>query len=377
MIQIANAYAALETAITTDGVVTDNGNGTSSITVNYNTETNIDSSFTVTGGLNNMVSIVNVDGAEGELAPATTITVIDPEATEVASFTSSAALAGTNNVDEIAAQIVTAVNANIETPINFDADYDSATQQLVLTARRAGNTNPWTIVFDNNGVTGVNAGNLGYTSSQSGELINELATSLIESLGDSSTFIRFNEQDSRIDIVANGIAIMNTNTQPSGTFMSMGSGTVSTQILSDAVAIRLQDGSNNRIDATGFSNIFNSNGADISFLIKKNGTGNSYFYNSTADTTTIDSDTINFVANTITGLPDTTVTKAAVDTAIGSGTLDTDYYASDKTWRTLPTGATPTTVLGTADEIDVANSYFYSNSIVEFYNNGCYNCKYK
>ena len=63
LIQVANAYAALETAITTDGIVTDNGDGTSSITIDYNTETNIDSSFTITGGLNNMESIVNVDGA--------------------------------------------------------------------------------------------------------------------------------------------------------------------------------------------------------------------------------------------------------------------------------------------------------------------------
>ena len=173
LIQVANAYAALETAITTDGIVTDNGDGTSSITVNYNTETNIDSSFTITGGLNNMESIVNVDGEIGPLSPATTITVIDPEATEVASFTSSAADTSVNNVDDIAAQIVVAVNNNTETPIDFTAEYDQATKTLILTATEAGNTNPWTIVFNNNGTTGVNAGDLGYTSSQTGEIINQ------------------------------------------------------------------------------------------------------------------------------------------------------------------------------------------------------------
>ena len=188
LIQIANAFAALETAITTDGIVTDNGDGTSSITVNYNTETNIDSSFTITGGLNNMESIVNVDGMIGDLSPATTITVIDPEATEVVSFTSSAADTSVNNVDDIAAQIVLAVNNNVETPINFDAEYDQATKTIILTAERAGNTNPWTIVFNNNGTTGVNAGDLGYTSSQSGELVNQMETLSVVNPSDRRVF---------------------------------------------------------------------------------------------------------------------------------------------------------------------------------------------
>ena len=194
LIQVANAYAALETAITTDGIVTDNGDGTSSITVNYNTETNIDSSFTITGGLNNMESIVNVDGMIGDLSPATTITLTDPEATEVVSFTSSAADTSVNNVDDIAAQLVLAINNNVETPINFDAEYDAATKTIILTAAEAGNTNPWTIIFDNNGTTGVNAGDLGYTSSQTGEVINQidlLTTGRILGIGDYDTFIEF------------------------------------------------------------------------------------------------------------------------------------------------------------------------------------------
>ena len=217
LIQVANAFAALETAITTDGIVTDNGDGTSSITVNYNTETNIDSSFTITGGLNNMESIVNVDGAQGELAPATTITLTDPEATEVVSFTSSAADTATENVDDIAAQLVLAINNNIETPINFDAEYDQATKTIILTAESAGNTNPWTIVFDNNGVTGENAGNLGYTSSQTGEVINQIETlSIVGDMevgerishhGDSDTYIRFQQSNDIINISAGGNVI--------------------------------------------------------------------------------------------------------------------------------------------------------------------------
>ena len=49
-------------------------------------------------------------------------------------------------------------------------------------------------------------------------------------------------------------------------------------------------------------------------------------------------------------------TKANVDTAIGDGAVDTDYYASDKTWKTIPSGAsTQLTVNGTTDQIDVSN----------------------
>ena len=358
LIQVANAYAALETAITTDGVVTDNGNGTSSITVNYNTETNIDSSFTVTGGLNNMVSIVNVDGAEGELAPATTIQVIDPEATEVVSFTSSAALAGTNNVDEIAAQIALAVNNNIETPINFDAQYDAATTTLILTAEEAGNTNPWTIIFDNNGVTGVNAGNLGYTSSQTGEVINQIETlsvvgdmevgERISHHGDSDTYIRFQQSNDIINISAGGNVIYTISNTSS--FVDAPSAVLRG---TNSLTLQSTDASNVILQGQPTRTTFNPGRLERDYIIYKQTSGEAYNFDASNDVTTINSDTINFVANTITGLPDTTVTKAAVDTAIGSGTLATDYYASDKTWRTLPTGATPTTVLGTADEIDV------------------------
>ena len=217
LIQVANAYAALETAITTDGIVTDNGDGTSSIGIDWGTESNIDSSFTITGGLNNMESIVNTDGTGSTLSAATTITVVDPEATEVVSFTSSVTDASDNNVDTIAAQIVSAVNTNIETPINFDAEYDAATTTLILTAQEAGNTNTWTIVFNNNGVTGANAGNLSTITVQTGEQINQIDTlSIVGDLevgerishhGDSDTYIRFQQSNDIINISAGGNVI--------------------------------------------------------------------------------------------------------------------------------------------------------------------------
>ena len=556
LIQVANAYAALETAITTDGIVTDNGDGTSSITVNYNTETNIDSSFTITGGLNNMESIVNVDGMIGDLSPATTVTVIDPEATEVVSFTSSAATTATENVDEIAAQLVLAINNNIETPINFDAEYDAATNTIVLTAERAGNTNPWTIVFNNNGTTGVNAGNLGYTSSQSGELVNQMETLSVVNPSDRRVFqllenevnisnqsVTFTVDDNFIllhevsdvailaqpaQIILNGSRIdkdFSVRRQGSGDAIlyDAGTDTLSTDAanivgfgggadglsITDTVNLNLLDGATvlstvvlpsaggttiiagtaNEIvntvsgdtntlslataitDAitantaktgittaqsaaittntgkTGITteqsnaiiantakvsnvdirplvnnwtnlNTFNSSNADVDFVINSNTSGEAYRFDAGsdgntfnassfaaygtntllfghhltndvtilstpanglifngsrldkdftvrkettgealtidagADTMTIGSDVLTINSTTINGLPDPT--KAQVDTAIGSGTLTTDYYASDKTWKSIPSGGTATTVLGTANEVVVS-----------------------
>ena len=144
----------------------------SSITIDLGTETNISSSFTISGGLNNMNTLVNTDGAQGPLSPATTVTVIDPEATEVTSFTAFVSDANDNDIDSIGQQIADAVNANIETPIDFTAVYSN--NNITLTASEAGNTNPWTIIFNNNGATAANAGNLSTTSSQTGQIINQI-----------------------------------------------------------------------------------------------------------------------------------------------------------------------------------------------------------
>ena len=75
-------------------------------------------------------------------------------------------------MDDVGNFINTAVNNNAETPINFISEYDSGV--LTLTATRAGNTNPWTIVFNNNGATAANAGNLSTSSVQTGEIINQV-----------------------------------------------------------------------------------------------------------------------------------------------------------------------------------------------------------
>ena len=320
LIQIANAFAALETAITTDGIVTDNGDGTSSITVNYNTETNIDSSFTITGGLNNMESIVNVDGMIGDLSPATTITLTDPEATEVVSFTSSAADTATENVDDIAAQLVLAINNNVETPINFDAEYDTATKTIILTAERAGNTNPWTIVFDNNGVTNENAGNLGYTSSQSGELVNELPTSRITGIDGSPV----------ISLGVSGDSISFTNN-------------TTTSFVSDssfAVFHSEEPQDLSYVSSSTQGNIFNFSSLDKDFRINKQTSGDAFRYD--AGTDTLSTEAVNVVG--FGGGADGLSITDTVNLNLLEGTTVLSTVV-------LPSSSGTTVIVGTANEI--------------------------
>ena len=145
---------------------------TSSITLDLGTETNIDSSFTISGGLNNINTLVNTDGAPGTgVTVATTVTVLDPEASEVASQTFGVSNASDNNVDAVGNFINDAVNQNTESPVDFTSEYGSGV--LTLLAQEAGNTNPWTIVIDNNGATAANAGNLSTSTVQTGEIINQ------------------------------------------------------------------------------------------------------------------------------------------------------------------------------------------------------------
>ena len=314
LIQVANAFAALETAITTDGIVTDNGDGTSSITIDYNTETNIDSSFTITGGLNNMESIVNVDGMIGDLSPATTITLTDPEATEVVSFTSSAADTATENVDDIAAQLVLAVNNNVETPINFDAEYDQATKTIILTAESAGNTNPWTIVFDNNGVTNENAGNLGYTSSQTGEVINYLERILVSDPNGGA----------RLDVSGDDVIIDAPN------ILALGAN----------VAVGLSLDRHSVLIGLATDTIINAGRDDRNFIVRKQTSGDAINYDSTTDTLTTEAANIVGFGGGADGLSITdTVNLNLLD---GTTVLSTVV---------LPSSSGTTVIAGTANQI--------------------------
>ena len=172
--ELANAITGLEALITWDNIVTDNGDGTSSITIDLGTETNIDSSFSITGGSNNAETVVNTDGVNtiGSTI-SSTITVTDGDGMEVTSFTSSVSATTDENIDNIGQQIADAVNNNVETPIDFSATYTD--KVLTLTAARAGATSPWVINIDNNGVTGVEVGNISVDMQvQTYEEVNEI-----------------------------------------------------------------------------------------------------------------------------------------------------------------------------------------------------------
>ena len=307
---------------------------TSSITIDLGTETNISSSFTISGGENNMNTLVNTDGAIGPLSPATTITVIDPEATEVTSFTSFVSDANDNDVDSIGQQIADAINANIETPIDFTATYDNNT--ITLTASRAGNTNPWTIVINNNGATTENAGNLSTTSSQTGDIINQIDTISVVDDANLNT------------IIGNGLAL-NIIADNDSDFGILNTKAGTTTIESSVITNISTTPSSSAMAAFIEATLFNLNFVDKDFFIRKMGSGNAYHFNAGDDITTIDSDTINFIGNTITGLP-TGADGLSVTDTVNLNLLQGTTVISTVM---LPSAGGTTVVQGTTDEIDV------------------------
>ena len=295
-----------------------------------------------------MNTLVNTDGAQGPLSPATTITVIDPEATEVTSFTAFVSDANDNDIDSIGQQIADAVNANIETPIDFTAVYSN--NNITLTASEAGNTNPWTIIFNNNGATTENAGNLSTTSSQTGQIINQidvltvtdsLRPSIIDGRG--QTYIDLSETND-IEVYAGGRRVIRVDGNQSIKRFDIDSD------FFDVTAPTITIG--NAFLASDSTILFNYSLLDFDFNIHKSGvTTPAYNYNAGTDTTTIDSDTINFVANTITGLP----TIAGADGLSITDTVNLNLLQGTTVLSTvmLPSAGGTTVVQGTTDEIDV------------------------
>ena len=158
--QVANAIAALETSITWDGVITATSIGSdaaSSVTLDLGTTSNIDSSFSISGGTNNTEQLVNRNGFNGGIA--TTVTVTDGNSNQVYSQTFLAASLTTPNIDIVGQAIADAVTNNVETPINFDGAYNSATKVITLRANTTGEHDDWSITIDNNGQA-VNPGDL-------------------------------------------------------------------------------------------------------------------------------------------------------------------------------------------------------------------------
>ena len=285
------------------------------------------------------------------LSAATTVTVVDPEATEVVSFTASVTDASDNNVDTIAAQIVDAINNNTETPIDFRAEYDAATTTIMLAAERAGNTNPWTIVFDNNGVTGVNAGNLSTITVQTGRIINQI--DLISVVGDAdidtvNTDTLSVDGDANLNTIIGNGAALNIIADNDSDFGILNTKAGTTTIESSTITNISTTPSSSAMAAFIEATLFNLNFVDKDFFIRKMGSGNAYHFNAGDDITTIDSDTINFVANTITGLPSGGADGLSITDTVNLNLLEGTTVLSTVV---LPSSSGTTVIAGTANEI--------------------------
>ena len=125
--------------------------GAKSIDLNTNQNVNIAQVFTIAlnSGLNVVNSIMASDGSPGN-GLTSTYTVIDPFGTEVTSFTSSVASVVDTDVATVIQTIVTAINNNIEMPIDFMASATGDT--ITITAQDNGFTpGAWSLMVNHQG----------------------------------------------------------------------------------------------------------------------------------------------------------------------------------------------------------------------------------
>ena len=160
--QIGNNAAGLSELITWDGVITTallNGEPASSITLDMGVTTPINSAFSVTG--TNPEATVTNQSTGG--TPPTSITIMLGEV-EVLSFNASALGVNDNNINFVGTTAATGINNITQFPVNWQAEYQNNTsqQEIVITSDVAGPQPTWSFVVDNNGVTGNNAGNIGF-----------------------------------------------------------------------------------------------------------------------------------------------------------------------------------------------------------------------
>ena len=374
----------------------------SSITLDLGTETNIDSSFSIDGGLNNIESVVNTDGAPGVgTSAASTITLTDPSGSNVLSFTAGVALATDRNTPLVASTIEDYINNNTQSPIDYTAvalTFTDGSVVMNITGDRAGLTNPWNVTIDNNDVIPENAGNIsinnGDVQLSSSNVVNEIDLLTIadngyikfgdgteqNTAGDASltadqTFTGANtftdttvfsdtSTDASIRVNAiEGLDTSYTSVIRFGDFYVNDSIIIFSQggVAIDAESFRVQN--NSGVTGLAFENnvvrINRQGFGQVDFRVEKQLSVDDFInVDASADEMSFNADTINFVANTFTGLPGITpVTKAQVDTAIGasSGGSSTLFYDQQGNF-TSPSGGSSTTVLGTANEIDVNTS---------------------
>ena len=160
--QIGNEAVGLSGLITWDGVITTallNGEPASSITLDMGVTTPINSAFSVTG--TNPEATVTNQSTGG--TPPTSITIFLGEV-EVFSFNASALGVNDNNINFVGTTAATGINNITQFPVNWQAEYQNnvSQQEIVITSDVAGEQPVWSLVVNNNGVTGANAGDIGF-----------------------------------------------------------------------------------------------------------------------------------------------------------------------------------------------------------------------
>ena len=160
--QIGNDAAALDDLITWDGIITTtllNGVPASQITLDMGVTTSVNSAFSLSGS--NIEATINNESTGG--SPPTSVTAL-LGGEEVFTFNASALGINDNNINFVGTVTATGINNTTEFPVNWQAEYQNnvSQQEIVITSDVAGPQPTWSFVVDNNGITGANAGDIGF-----------------------------------------------------------------------------------------------------------------------------------------------------------------------------------------------------------------------
>ena len=259
-----------ESSITLQGAVLEDA---SSITLDLGTQQNIDSSFAITNGINNVETLLNQNGLiNSDIV--STITITDGNSNQVASFTAGVDTLDATNIDIVGQQIASAVNNNTETPINFTSTYDTTTKIVTIRADEGGDHDDWVITINNNDANPQVIGNLVISDAVSNdELVNQIDGGItvdeIYAIG--------------------GNQILDVTTLANNTFLRIGDDALATTLVGSA-GVTAQSAIGAGLFSAGTARFLaNPNNLDIDFSIRKLNTGESYVFDAGADTTTIDS----------------------------------------------------------------------------------------
>ena len=215
--QIGNDAAALDDLITWDGIITATtlgGAPASQITLDMGVTTSVNSAFSLSGS--NIEATINNESTGG--TPPTSVTAL-LGGEEVFTFNASALGVNDNNINFVGTTAATGINNITQFPVNWQAEYQNNAnqQEIVITSDVAGPQPTWSFVVDNNGITGANAGDIGFD----GPTFDTVQANLIDiiTFPDGSSFTSANTGggDLFVNITRGGTFLMADGTKlPSG-----------------------------------------------------------------------------------------------------------------------------------------------------------------